>query len=166
MTDSKKSLMMHLPIPKWLPFAFLLVSFLGFLDATYLTVAHYGGVALVCGVFQGCDVVTTSLYATVFGIPVALLGAVYYLDVFFFTLLYIDTKKPLFFLLAAGWTVAGLFASAWFMYLQLFVIRQICIYCIGSAATSALLFACAVFFVWHGLKQISNPHPGEPPVLS
>lgn len=56
---------------KWLVLGFLILGFLGFLDATYLTVKHYLGTPINCSIFEGCEKVTTSQYATVGGVPVS-----------------------------------------------------------------------------------------------
>ncbi|MBI5754449.1 vitamin K epoxide reductase family protein [Candidatus Peregrinibacteria bacterium] len=127
-------------LPKWLIWSLIIVSFLGFLDASYLTVAHYTGLTLRCNVFSGCEQVTTSPYSVVFGIPVALGGMFYYLTVLLATLFYFDSKKHGLLKYIASLTCVGFAASAWFVYLQLFVIKAICQYCMISATTSALLF--------------------------
>ena len=71
-----------------LAFAFLFVSFFGFLDATYLTINHYQGKIPPCSIVVGCEIVTTSRYSLFLNIPVALIGAIYYLTVFVLTVLY------------------------------------------------------------------------------
>lgn len=48
---------------RWLQVLLLALSFLGFIDATYLTVVHYTGANLPCRIFDGCDTVTTSPYS-------------------------------------------------------------------------------------------------------
>lgn len=127
-------------VPKGLIIAFLLVSFLGFLDAGYLTVEHFRGVPPPCTILEGCEKVTTSEYSVIWGVPVALGGAIYYLAVFLLIILYFDRKNEIFLNLASYATIAGLLASAWFTYLQLFVIKAICLYCLFSALTSTTLF--------------------------
>jgi uncharacterized membrane protein len=134
-------------IPKWIIFAFIVVSLLGFLDATYLTVKHYLGTPIECSIFEGCEKVTASPYATVAGIPVALLGAIYYLAIFLLTVAYLDTKREAIMSFAARLTPIGFLASLWFVYLQLFVIKAICPYCVISAATSAILFILGILVV-------------------
>src|SRR5476651_2042127 len=60
---------------------FQLISLLGVIDAAYLTYEHYSGVIPPCGVggfFNDCGKVLTSVYATPFGIPLALLGFFFY----------------------------------------------------------------------------------------
>lgn len=134
-------------IPKWPAYAMSAASFFGFLDAAFLTVKHYLGTPLSCPFFGHCEKVLTSPYAVVWGIPIALLGAVYYLAVFILTVGYFDTKRERVILLAAKLSFVGFFASLVFLYLQLFVIKAICFYCVVSAATSTLLFIFGLFIL-------------------
>ena len=127
-------------IPRWAIIAFLVFASIGFADATYLTAKHYLGTSLPCSITLGCDAVTRSQYATVFGIPVALLGAFYYLTMIILSAatLWFGNEKLM--RIASRLTIVGLLASAWFIYLQLFVIHAICIYCVTSAGSSTALF--------------------------
>ena len=128
------------PIHKGSVWAFVVISFLGFLDATFLTAEHYLGPLLGCPIFGGCDKVLISPYSAVGGIPVAMFGAVYYLTVFILGVAYFDTGRARILRFAANLTPLGLIASLWFLYLQLFVIKALCFYCIISLLTSTLLF--------------------------
>lgn len=116
------------------------VSILGFLDAAYLSLEHFLGRVPPCSIVEGCEQVTTSVYSIIAGVPVALLGAVFYLTVLVLSIVYLDTKRngPLTF--AARLTIIGFVASLAFVYIQLFVIHAICIYCMFSALTSTTLF--------------------------
>ncbi len=136
--------------PTALPWLFAAVSFIGFLDAAYLTANHYFGIPLVCSVIQGCERVTTSAYSTVFGVPVALLGALYYVIIFFLTVWYIDSRRLDVFFTAARMTSVGMIASLWFVSIQLFVLKAICIYCMTSALTSTILFAIGAYTLKRG----------------
>jgi len=143
-------------IRNYFTWSFLFFSAVGFADATYLVVKHFSGGPILCGDSGGCDVVTTSVYSTIFGIPVALLGALYYLTVFLLVIGYIDKKKEQLLTLASWFTWAGLVASIYFVILQLFVIGDICRYCMGSAATSTLLFITGmVYLVMQKKKKAS-----------
>ena len=134
-------------VPKWIVIALVVVSFIGFLDATYLTVKHYLGEPLNCSLLEGCEQVTTSQYATIFNVPVALGGALYYLFIFVFSIVYFDTKNNRLLSLIPPITIIGLLASGWFIYLQLFVIKAICLYCVLSAASSTTLFILGMFIL-------------------
>lgn len=132
-------------IPKSVVLAFLIVSLLGFLDATYLTAKHYLGEVPTCSMIEGCEKVLTSSYATVGRVPVALMGAFYYLAIFFLTVAYLDTKRKGLLYFIARLTLVGFLVSVGLIYLQLFVIKAICLYCMASAASSTILFGLGVF---------------------
>lgn len=131
------------------PIAFLILSAAGFLDASYLALLHYTGAGASCFLVEGCDEVLTSPYSTVWGIPVALAGVLYYAAVFLFVLLYYAERREEYLLYIAYGTFAGFFASLGFLYLQIFVIQALCIYCLISASVSTLLFSLGVFVIYY-----------------
>lgn len=132
-------------IPKWLLISFLLVSFAGFLDSTFLTLEHYNQGILPCYIFSGCDKVTSSPYATVAGIPISLAGAAYYLLIFIAAVFYFDAENAKALKILTFLPVAGFLASLWLLFLQLFIIKAICFYCIVSLVFSTLLFIFSIF---------------------
>jgi len=129
------------------------LSLAGFVDAAYLTIQHFRGAGLVCGPFWDCDVVTTSRYSEIGGIPLALLGAAYYVALFLLTIAYFDTKRDRFLAIIAPLTVIGFLASLVLVYLQVFVIHALCFYCMISAASSMGLFVLAVGY-YHGRREL------------
>ena len=131
--------------PKLLLLAIAAVALIGFSDATYLAAKFYQGVPPPCSLLEGCEVVTTSQYATVGGISVALLGAIYYLAVLVISIAIIDTKNDRLKKFLAGFSVIGLLASIWFISLQLFVLKALCLYCLVSAFSSTAIFLTAFF---------------------
>lgn len=133
------------PFNKWVAFAFVVVSFIGFLDSVYLTVEHYLGLSLPCSILNGCEEVATSVYATIWNIPVALFGVIYYLTFFLLSILYLEVKSRNIINFIARFSVVGFLASAWFIYIQLFLIKALCFYCIISATTSTILFILGMF---------------------
>ncbi len=133
-------LKLSLPPSKFLAPLLAIFSFTGFLNAAFLTIEHYSGKVPPCAIFTGCDTVTTSQYATILGIPVALLGTIYYLSVLVLVVAYWDSKKPKFINAASLITVLGFLASVYFVSIQLFVLKAICLYCVISAIDSTILF--------------------------
>lgn len=131
-------------LPNWLIFGLIGISFIGFLDASYLTIAHYTGATLNCSILKGCEQVTNSPYSVILNVPVALLGSLYYLTVLILSLLYFDTKNASILKIIAPFTLLGFAASVWFVYLQFFVIKALCQYCMVSALTSTLLFVLGI----------------------
>lgn len=134
-------------IPRWILIAFIITAFIGFADATYLTVEHYRGSGINCAVFEGCDIVANSEYAVIFGIPTALLGGLFYLGMLLFTIIYFDIRKKfLLYLLCLG-GFFGFGFSIFLVYLQAVVIEAFCDYCMISATTSTLLFVWSLFTI-------------------
>ncbi len=131
-------------IPKWIPIVFIVIAFIGFADATFLTIEHFGNRIPPCTT-DGCETVLTSAFATIGGIPVALMGAIYYLALLILLLLYLDVKKEVFLRIAFLLATLGFIASIYFFILQAFVIHAFCQYCIISGLTSTLLFIISIF---------------------
>jgi uncharacterized membrane protein len=133
----------------------IIFSLIGFGDALYLTVKHYTGGPIVCSILDGCEVVTTSEYSRIFGIPTALLGTIYYLIVFLGSVIYKESGNLKILKNISLLTVVGLLASAWFVYLQAFVINAFCLYCLASATTSTILFVLGMLTL-RQLKKIEK----------
>lgn len=143
-------------IPNTLLAAFLIVAFIGFADAAYLTVKHYAGVIPPCSLVNGCETVLTSPYATIFGtVPIALAGALYYLALFIGGILYLDTKNTAVLKPIMYFTVVGFVTSAVLLFIQIFIIKALCLYCIASATTSALLFILGILILRNIKKSAS-----------
>ena len=116
-----------------------LVALGGLADAIYLTVEHMSGRSVRCMVVSGCDEVLQSSYATIAGgVPVAAVGALAYFAVFSLATLaafgYDGARRLLTPLVAVMFL-----ATLWFLYLQAFVIRAFCTYCLISAAVTTTI---------------------------
>lgn len=119
--------------------AVALVALGGLADAIYLTVEHMSGRSVRCMVVSGCDEVLQSSYATIAGgVPVAAVGAVAYFTAFSLATLaafgYDGARR-----LLAPLVAVMFLATLWFLYLQAFVIRAFCTYCLISAAVTTAL---------------------------
>jgi uncharacterized membrane protein len=118
------------------------LSLAGLADAVYLTVEHLTGRSVRCSVTSGCSEVLGSPYATIGGYPLALFGALAYFTAFSLATLAAFGSRRAENLFAV--LVALMFAtSLWLLYLQAFVLRAFCQYCLLSAAITTLL-ACLV----------------------
>ena len=126
---------------------FFVVAVLGFADSTYLAVKKLSGSPVTCTIVHGCEIVTSSVYSEIFGIPVALLGSLFYLTLIILAVLYFDKKKNATLVLLANLTWIGLFASIYFMVVQAVILDAYCIYCIGSAITSSTLFVLGMVYL-------------------
>ncbi len=135
-----------------------LVSFLGFVDAAYLSAEHFLGGTPVCAILKGCDIVTTSAYATIGPIPVAFLGALYYLVIFLGCVSYLDRRNPRALRRVSLLPIAGFGFTLYLLALMAFVIKAVCIYCVGSATTTTLLLALAIFVLIHTRRPRTAAH--------
>ncbi|MCR4275369.1 MAG: vitamin K epoxide reductase family protein [Candidatus Wolfebacteria bacterium] len=147
-----------LKIPKWSLWSYLILSFAGFVDATYVTVKVYLSSPLSCAFFENCNQVINSSYSKIFGAPVSLLGAIFYLTIFLLSVYYLDVKrdlalKAIFFLTAFGFVF-----SLYLLYVQAFLLNQFCLYCLVSALISIILFLNTVFNLttYYKLPTINN----------
>lgn len=139
MTNSNNSLSKP-SVNKILIFLGILISLIGFADASYLTIKHIQGSLPNCTIVHGCEKVLTSEYSKIAAVPVSFLGALYYLAIFLGLAIYLDSKNVTVLRLTALTTTVGLIASLYFFHLQLIVIKSWCQFCIVSIITSTLLF--------------------------
>ncbi|MBX4211801.1 MAG: vitamin K epoxide reductase family protein [Candidatus Yanofskybacteria bacterium] len=123
------------------------LSFIGFLDASYLVIEHYRNGLVPCTIFKGCEQVLSSRYSEIFGIPVALFGMNFYAMIFISAMVYLEHRRYGLLLWLRALTVGGFLASAYFFYLQAFIIKAFCTYCIISATLSVLLLATSFYAV-------------------
>lgn len=122
-----------------LPIAACIVAIIGLVDSIYLTIHHYTAEPVPCSIIDGCEMVLTSGYATFADIPIALFGAVAYLDAFFFALLWVFGKSWARLLYGLQSTAMAA-VSIWLIYVQAAKINAFCQFCLLSAATSITLF--------------------------
>lgn len=139
-----RSLRAENSLPKSFLVVSILVALLGFADASYLTIEHYRGATPPCFIVSGCGTVTTSVYSQIGPIPVALLGALYYFTISLLLFLAMESRKDKPARIAFLLTPFGILASGYFLYVQIFLLKAYCLYCLGSIATSTILFMLAV----------------------
>lgn len=114
------------------------VSLAGLADSIYLTIEHISGRSVKCTIVSGCSEVLSSPYATVGGIPLALIGAAGYFSVFSLATLAAFEYKLARTLLTL---LVGLMflTTLWLLYLQAFVIGHFCQFCLVSALVTTIL---------------------------
>lgn len=120
-----------------------LVSLVGLADTIYLTGEHISGRSVRCTIVSGCSEVLSSPYASVRGIPLALIGAAAYFSVFSLATLAAFSYKLAGTLLAVLVSLMFL-TTLWLLYLQAFVIGQFCQFCLLSAIVTIILTVLVV----------------------
>lgn len=132
----------------------LTLSILGFADAAYLTISHYQNVIPPCSLISGCETVLTSSYSVILGIPVALLGVLYYSAMLILTTLFLTEKKESILKILSLFTAVGMLASLYFVSLMAFVLHALCLYCSASALFSFVMFGIGMW-IYCGLRKES-----------
>ena len=135
------------------------VAVVGWLVSTMLTAIHLFALpAIPAGApVAGSIEVITSSWAYVFGFPLATLGAFYYLTTIAMALWWFDTRHPLIIKILTPITASGVAFSAYFVYLQVSVIGEICPFCMVSAAATVILFSLELAI----LSRSDAPSLGE-----
>jgi uncharacterized membrane protein len=138
--------------PGWVRVLVGALSLAGLAVATYLTIAHYNqSVTLACpetGIVN-CAKVTSSPESQIAGIPVAVLGVVFYLIVGALSLPAAWERRSLD-LLRLGIVGAGVLMVLWLVYAEIVRIGSICLWC-----TSVHLITVVTFLIllWDYLNR-------------
>jgi uncharacterized membrane protein len=116
----------------------------GIAVAALLTSFHYVKATerLFCSGVGGCETVNTGVYSTIGRVPVAVLGLAAYATILAIVLAsrrsaVMRRRAPL---LVFALSLVGVLYSAYLTYLELYVIRAICPWCVVSAVLMTLIF--------------------------
>jgi uncharacterized membrane protein len=135
------------------------LDLVGLAIALYLSIVELGGGVPVCGPIHGCEEVARSEYSRIGGVPVAVFGVG--LSLLLLTLAVAWWRTDLYGLLLAhyGLSLAGLLFEAYFLYLQVFVIGAVCIWCTSYGLSLVARFLIALL-VWLRNRPASEHEPG------
>lgn len=130
---------------------------IGLVDATILTRDHYAKVIPICSLTHGCDKVLTSRYATIGHVPLALIGIIYYAVLLILSLDAAGSKVARKLLLIT--TSTALLVSLYLAYLQFYVLKAICQYCLASGIVTVLAFSIsAILVLINKAKEAKREH--------
>lgn len=124
----------------------LVVTVIGLLDSVYLTWIKLANKEAYCAGIGQCDVVNSSEYAELYGVPIALLGVVGYVGILILFLIenrsqYWQENSATF---VFGITLIGVLYSAYLTYIEIAVLDAICPFCVVSAIAMVLLFGVSI----------------------
>ena len=109
----------------------LLLAAAGFGISVYLTLVHYDArVPLVCtdNAFIDCARVVTSPQSVVLGLPLAVWGMLWF-AVLGMTIWLRGERGAWTQMLDLGWAVVGALSIVYFIYIELFVVGVLCLWC-------------------------------------
>ncbi len=131
---------------------FIVVAMFGWVASVILTAIHFWAIPLIPdgATLRGPMLVITSQWAYIGPLPLATIGAVYYIGMIALGALWLSTKNPVIEKILLPVTVIGFLASLGFVYLQLGVIGAICPFCMMSAGATTILLGIELYVKFRG----------------
>ena len=128
--------------------AIFFLALVGFVISAYLFYTYTQEKPIVC-LNTGCEIVRDSPYSYVFGIPLPAFGLVMYILVIAVSFLRTTLDKKEYLRLANKLvfvsSAIGFLTSAYLTYLEAFVIKAYCIWCVASAIVVTLIFILSAY---------------------
>jgi uncharacterized membrane protein/thiol-disulfide isomerase/thioredoxin len=135
----------------WLELAIPVLAIVGLGVAGYLTYVETQAVPAVCGPVGDCNAVQSSPYARLFGLlPIGVLGVIGYVAILVAWLwgrFRVDPLARYAPLAVFGLALVGTLFSLYLTYLEPFVIKAVCIWCLTSAVIITLILLAATQIV-------------------
>ncbi len=139
---------------KWLVRALYALLTIGLAIGIYMTVYKYTGNDAMCLGSGACSSVTSSPYSVINGIDVPVIGAVGNLALLL--VLFFENRNSflqnngalVFFAIA----LAGFAFVLWLIYLEVFVLKALCPFCVSAQTVMILIFIIAV------TRLVRNPN--------
>lgn len=118
----------------------------GLAVSVYMTIYKYSGNDGMCLGSGDCSTVNASRFSEVNGIPVAVIGIVGYVAIL--TVLFYEKRNDFFrkngTLLVFGMSLTGFLFTLYLVYLEIWVIKAICPFCVTSQVAMTIIFIIAV----------------------
>jgi uncharacterized membrane protein len=149
---------------RWQPVTTLLLSLAGLGVSIYLTITHFDKVLLVCDTNAtiNCEKVTTSPQSEILGIPVAMLGLLFFVPMILLCLpaawRSADRRIHLARLVLS---VTGVGMILYLIIAELFIIKAICLWCSSVHLITFVLFVIIVTSAPLVLAQDDGLDDGE-----
>jgi uncharacterized membrane protein len=136
----------------WAAFA---AATVGLLVSIYMTIYKLTSNDAMCLGSGGCSFVNASRYSEVNGFPVAGIGLIGFLALMFVMLLerrseFFEENGPM---LEFGMSLLGVLFTIYLTYLELYVIRHICPFCVASALAIMLVW---IFSAIRMIQQLNR----------
>jgi uncharacterized membrane protein len=151
-------------LPAWVAPVTLALSAAGLAVSVYLTLVHYTTtVRLACSTTAvvNCEKVTTSPQSMIAGVPVALLGVIYFVVAGALVLpVAWRAQAPAVRIARVGWMVAGVAMVLHLVYAELFQIDAICLWCTSVHVITVALFAIVVVAEALAVERMPDPSTG------
>ena len=132
----------------------------GLAVAAYLTIRKMAGEGAVCVIGSGCDTVNASPYSVAFGIPVAAYGVAWSAVALVAALAWWRSGDRRALVVLYGGGLVATMIEIYLVYLELFVIRAVCSWCVVYGATVVLGWLGAVAGTLRTRARVEQGSPG------
>ncbi len=122
------------------------LALVGLLDSAYLAYVKLANQLASCSGIGDCETVNSSRFSEIGGVPIALLGAAGYVLILASVAVdrpggrWEDAGRYSFF----GLTLIGTLYSLYLTYIEVFVLRAVCPFCVASAVVMVALFVLSI----------------------
>ena len=124
-------------------------SAVGFLVSAYILYSKKFNKSLYCPIGENCDDVVRSRYGKTFGIDNTIPGMAYYILIFIYAFGLLSNrnifKEVIVYYSIVGISFGSVLFSLYLSYIQKFVLRKWCYYCIISSIASLLIFIVMIY---------------------
>lgn len=132
---------------KWLYRLSILAAVVGMAVGAYMTIYKLTDNSSMCLGSGGCDIVNNSVYSEIYGIPMGVFGFSGNLAILI--MLILEKKAGDFFkknasMLTFGLALVGFLFVLYLIYLEFFVIKAICPFCVAAQVSMIILFIVSV----------------------
>ncbi len=131
---------------KWLYRICIALAIIGLLVSTYMTIFKLTSNEKMCLGNGGCSKVNSSIYAQVYGIPVAVIGMGGYGAIL--ALLALENRSKFLTqngtMIVFGLALVGFLFTLYLIYVELSLIHALCPFCVTSQVTMTILFALSI----------------------
>lgn len=127
--------------------ALMIFAFIGFAVSAYIFYSKKYDKPLYCFSKADCDAVVRSKYGKTFGVENTIPGMLYYAIIFaygFFLNRNVFIALPVYYFIV-GISVASVLFSLYLAYVQKFILKKWCMYCIISTIASIMILGVLVY---------------------
>ncbi len=129
----------------------LLLAAIGLANSLIIYQKISGNIFVPCLIGQGCDNVLYSVYSKFIGVPLSLWGIIFYSVYFICVAFFLIKPNKISLNIVTGIVLLGFGFSLRLIYLQVFVIKSLCSYCLVSS-----FVVCVSLFLVILIKQKSR----------
>jgi len=135
---------------RWVPWVLAGTAYAGFVISLYLTFVHYRGYVSPCYVVKGCEEVQTSAYSVILGVPLALIGTVFFALMFYLSIGVLTGSRVRVVQAYKVLAFLGALAIIPLFLLQAVVLDAFCTYCVATEVIMLVLWVLSFLITTPG----------------